>query len=292
MRDNPSLRRTSRRRFLASSAATFSAAGLTLMPNRTSAQEATSPETKPEATAPTCLDYGRSFICHTSPKNSVRFWVESKTTVIDDETGTATEFYQCGSCKSENTFAEEDLFQEDNYDFLPILGGPEMEDVLVFRRRARLTDTYRTVAKCDAYWGKPILKLHPGKNVRVLQTGEDVAAATAEALPIVSQTEIANPETGLRAIIECPVKTMNIRPSDQMYQVDTGPIAFPDLSKRCDPLIDLLSLAFIAFNAPDFADFVVERPTPVMEGEEEVCQIYHYSKPFSMPAKNVLLAME
>ena len=39
--------------------------------------------------APSCLDYGLSFICHTSPKNSARFWVESRTTVIDDESGAA-----------------------------------------------------------------------------------------------------------------------------------------------------------------------------------------------------------
>ena len=282
MSDTPNIARPSRRRFLAASAATLSAAGLALTPSRGTAQDA----------APRCLDYGRSFICHTSPKNSVRFWVESKTTVIDDENGTATEFYQCGSCKSENTFAKEDLFQQDNYDFLPILGGPDLDDILVFRRRARLTDTYRTVAKCEGYWGKPILKLRYGKSVQVLNTWEKIAAATAEAIPIVSRTEIANPDTKLRAIIECPVKTMNIRPEDKMYQVDTGPIAYPNLSERRDPLIDLLSLAFIAFNAPDFADFVVEQPTPVTEGEEEECKIYHYSKPFSTPAKNVLLAVD
>jgi len=31
------------------------------------------------------------------------------------------DYYQCASCKSENTFAERDLFQKDNYDFLPVL---------------------------------------------------------------------------------------------------------------------------------------------------------------------------
>lgn len=223
--------------------------------------------------------------------NSVRFWVESRTTIIDDEAGTSTEFYQCGSCKSENTFAEKDLFHADNYDFLPIFGGTDGEDVLVFRRLAYLSDRYRTVARSEKYWGPPTLKLREGKNVRVLANWEELAAATADAIPIVSQTEIANPETKLRAIIECPIKTMNIRPGDRKYQVDTGPIAYPDLSRRAEPMIELFSLAFIAFNAPDFADFVVEQPTAVMEGEEEVCKIYHYSNPFSLPAKNVLLAL-
>src|SRR5688500_13851288 len=45
----------------------------------------------------TCLDYGRSFICNTAKFNSVRFWVESRTVLIDGDA--RTEFYQCGSCK-------------------------------------------------------------------------------------------------------------------------------------------------------------------------------------------------
>ena len=279
--------RTSRRCFLTTSVSA-AAAGLVSVPDSSRGQDAA--DEKPSNAAPKCLDYGRSFICNTSPKNSVRFWVESRTTVIDDASGTATEFYQCGSCKSEHTFAEKDLFQADNYDFLPIFGGKEVEDLLVFRRPVRISEKYRTVVKSENYWGKPVLKLRPGKIVRELKTWEEIAAATAEAIPLVSQTEIFNPETKLRAIIECPIKTMNIHPADRKYQVDTGPVAFPDLSQKADPLIAIFRLAFIAFNAPHFADFVVEQPTPVTEGEP--VEVYHYSNPFSIPAKNKLLAVE
>ena len=58
------------------------------------------------ANEPACLDYGQSFICNTAPFNSVRFWIESRTTLTDKSTGESTTFYQCGSCKSENTFGE------------------------------------------------------------------------------------------------------------------------------------------------------------------------------------------
>jgi len=246
---------------------------------------------QPESPQIGCLDYGLSFICNPSPENSVRFWVESRTTVIDDSTGVSTEFYQCASCKSENTFAEKDLFQEDNYDFLPIFGGVDAEDLLVFRRPARLSERYRQITKSEEVWGKPILKLREGQHVQVLDGWEKIHDATAAGVPIVSQTEIKNPDTKLRAIIECPVKTMNIRPRDKMYQVDTGPIAFPDLSQRSEPLIGSLRLAFVAFNAPHFADFVIEQPTSVTEDGEELCKIYHYSNPISLPAKNTLLAV-
>ena len=235
------------------------------------------------------LDYGLSFLCNPSPSNSVRFWIESRTTVIDDSTGASTEFYQCASCKSENTFAEQDLFKEDNYDFLPIFGG---EDLLIFRRPARLSDRYRDLKKAEEVWGKPILKLREGERVMLLDTWEKIRDTTAAGVPIVTQTEIGNPDTGLRAIIECPVKTMNISIERRMYQVDTGPIAFPDLTKRYNRLIECLSLAFVAFNAPHFADFVIEQPTPAIENDKASPQIYHYSNPFSLPAKNRVLAVE
>lgn len=237
-----------------------------------------------------CLDYGRSFICGTAPFNCVRFWVESRTTVFDDQAGTSTDYYQCASCKSENTFGDKDLFLADNYDFLPILGDGYW---LIFRRHARITPRYRAIRKVEEMWGVPRMILHDAAELTALGTFEKIRDATAAGLPLVTQTEIRNDQTGLRAVIECPTKTMNISLEKSMYQVDTGPIAFPDLTRRSDPPIDSLSLGFVAFNAPHFADFVLEQPTPVVEEgqEEEKTKIYHYSSPFSLPARNVVLAL-
>jgi hypothetical protein len=60
------------------------------------------------------LDYSHSFICHTASFNSVRFWVESRTRLGVREG--RTDYLQCASCKSEDTFAAENLFYKDNYD--------------------------------------------------------------------------------------------------------------------------------------------------------------------------------
>jgi hypothetical protein len=242
-----------------------------------------------EHPATVCLDYGRSFICNTAAFNAVRFWVESRTTLMDAQGSVTMEFYQCGSCKSENTFAERSpLFSDDNYDFLPILGGKHW---LIFRRKARLTADYRRIQRTDEVWGAPDLKLQFARQITVLDTFDKIRAATAAALPLVAQTEISNADSGLRAVIEYPVKTMNISAPRQKYQVDTGPIAFPDLAKRYEPAVDCLRLAFVAFNAPHFADFVIEQPTPVVENGKEVTKIFHYSTPFTMPAKNIVFAL-
>jgi hypothetical protein len=240
---------------------------------------------------PRCLDYGRSFLCHkgeSAASNGVRFQVESRTTLIDEKNKRSYVFYQCASCKSEHTFAEKGLFQEDNYDFLPVFGDGQ---VLIFRRHCRITKAYRAVKKVEDVWGVPILRLHAAEPLTRLDTWDRVRAATDAGLPLVTQTEFRDEKSGLRAVIECPTKTMNIEPKRRRYQVDTGPVAFPDLSRRYDPPIDCLRLAFIAFNAPGFADFVVEQPTPVVEGGKELCKVYHFSGPFSLKAKNVLFAV-
>jgi hypothetical protein len=237
-----------------------------------------------------CIDYGLSFFCNTSESNSVRMWIESRTTIIDPGSGTSTVFYQCASCKSEVTFAEKDLFQVDNYDFLPIFGDGK---ILVFRRHVnKRGEGYKTVRNMAEMFGDdPVIHLHVPKVVTELTTWEKIRDITAAGIPIVTQTEFQNSDTGLRAVIECPCKTMNISHPKKMYQVDTGPVAFPDLSKRYEILIDSLSMAFMAFNTPHFTDFVIEVPTPVKDGENVVATVYHYSKLVTLQVKNRILAL-
>ena len=49
----------------------------------------------------TPLDYGASFLIGTAPQNKVRFWVESRTRIINERNGMTEDYFQCASCKSE-----------------------------------------------------------------------------------------------------------------------------------------------------------------------------------------------
>lgn len=235
------------------------------------------------------IDYGRSFIGGKWPENSVRFWVESRTRIIDERSGKHEDFYQCASCKSEDTFAAKNLFVQDNYDFLPIFGP---EDGVIFRRKAWLNPNYRSPMKAAKMWDGQIYKLRRPKSSRTLISTAEIRQATHAAMPIVAQTEIADASTGLRAVIEFPVKTMNIHDGKNMYQVDTGPVAFPDLSRRYPLLADSLALAFVAFNAPQFADFVIEDITSLKGDAQPASQVRHYSRIVSLAASNRLYALE
>ena len=235
------------------------------------------------------LDYGRSFLLGKSPENEVRFWVESRTRIIDERDGRTEDYIQCASCKSEDTFAAQELFYEDNYDFLPIF-GPQFG--LIFRRKAWLNRDYRDCCKTEDMWGGQDYHLVECRSCEELGTAEEVLEATRQWRPIVAQTEIENAETGHRAVIEYPVKTMNTRREDNTYQIDTGPVALPDLNQRTDRLIDGICLAFVAFNTTHFADFVVEQPTGAESAQaSDRVQVYHYSGRISLAARNRLYAV-
>lgn len=239
----------------------------------------------------TPLDYGRSFLIGNGPFNEVRFWVESRTRIIDETSGTHEDYIQTGSCKSEDTFAERDLFIDNNYDFMPIF-GPEY--TVIFRRQAGLNPNYKSCVPSRDMWNGQKYHLVKADSWEELKTNEAILEATYAYHPIITQTEIRNETTRLGAIIECPVKTLNTNREHNAYQVDTGPLAFPDLSQRHTRHVDGIALAFVAFNAPHFADFILEVPTPIRDSEtggQEAGTVYHYSRQVSVTATNRVYAI-
>lgn len=229
------------------------------------------------------IDYGRSFVCTLADFNSPRFIIESRCRIIDDDTGRVEDYFQCASCKSERMWVERNLFQDDNHDYLPVFGA---EYGIAFRRKAWLYDNYKTVYQSNELFGGQKFHLVTASNARILGTTTHIREATHACRPVVARTQIRHEGTHLRAIIECPVKTMNIKDDDDLYQVDTGPVIFPDLTKRRERFTDGFSLAFVAFNAPDYADFVIETPTPVTD--DGLTRVHHYSQRSGLPANNTL----
>jgi len=250
------------------------------------------------------LDYGRSFIHTKAPWNSPRFWVESRCRITDPVTKKMAEYFQCGSCKSENTFAEKDLFMTDNYDFLPVFSDDE---VVVFRRGSQWAGNYREVRRAKDWWDGNVPRLRKVQ-VRVLTTPQEIGEAIASGQPLIGQTELRSEATGRTVVLEYPIKTINWHRDDKLWQVDTGPIVLPDLSAPPDEWSRTLQLAYLAFNSWEWTDFVVEQPTPVHaisakegpeeeepdeeDNKEEVAKVLHYSGLIHKQARNVLLVVD
>ena len=252
------------------------------------AAQTAKPAGPPVALLPDALDYGRCYFNSTARWNSPRFWVESRLQITDPATKTVRAYYQCGSCKSEHTIPPRNLFHADNYDFLPVFGDA---DCVVFRRPVSVREGYRSVLPVANAWGGVVPSLRRLKG-RVLSTTREVSAAMTAGHPLVGQVELRDEKTGRTAVIECPVKTINwIRDTDQ-WQIDTGPVLLPDLSVPPDQWSQKLRLAFVAFNAFDWAEFIVEEPTPVLQGGKEVAKVHHYSVQVQTKARTALLAQE
>jgi hypothetical protein len=230
-------------------------------------------------------DYGRSFINTKANFNSPRFWVESRCRLTGTATEKSVEYYQCGSCKSEDTFAEQDLFLPDNYDFLPVLSA---DDGIVFRHHLTGAGKYREVPPINEWWGAIVPKLRSAK-ARVLQTSQEIFEAMEQGKPIVGQAELRDKSTGRIAVLEYPVKTINWHRDKKLWQVDAGPVLLPDLTVPPDAWPQTIQLAYIALNRSDRADFVVKKPTPIVEANTKS---WHYSEIVYWRTRNVLLAID
>ena len=201
-----------------------------------------------------------------------------------------------------HSFVEEGIFLKDNYDFLPVI-GPAI--AVIFRRNAWLNPNYRTIGEPHETMGH-VNRHVPEPQCEELNGEEAIFAATKEYRPLIAQTEIWNESTNLRAIIEYPIKTMNtvsasqfeplaaivhnpldISGKNSLYQTDTGPVAFPDLSERKSRHAELLWLAFVAFNATDAAEFIIEKPVAIGGTKTR-----HYTRRVRLPAKNRLFGNE
>ena len=118
-----------------------------------------------------------------------------------------------------------------------------------------------------------------------LDSAQEIVEAVLANQNLVARTELENDR--YHALIEHPVKTLNANERDNVYQTDTGPVLFPDLSVEPNALLPRMDMAYSAFNGPDWAEFIVRVPTKV----SDELSVYHYSKPARLDCENQLLKL-
>ena len=87
-----------------------------------------------------------------------------------------------------------------------------------------------------------------------------------------ASTEFETDRYGVR--LDYPVKTINVSERDGIFQTDTGPHLFPDLTRNPQDLLANFELAFSAFNQFDWIEMLVRVPTEIASG----ILVQHYSK--------------
>ena len=90
---------------------------------------------------------------------------------------------------------------------------------------------------------------------------EHIVEATLDNLPLSARSTIHNDH--YTAVIEYPIKTINVGRREHFYQTDTGPVMLPDLNREWDEMIEGIELAYAASNSPTgSSSSCASRPRP------------------------------
>ena len=250
------------------------------------------------------VDFSRSFmtwridllvkppatVSHEPPSslNNARIPLDCRCEIREKATGQSQEFVLGVNCKTERVGVERDIWTEPNADFVPIMSRDQFMTLKAFdcagkqvpfyppsrgmqpeRQVGSVAEAFDSV-RIDVAWCEG----------EVLESAGQIVAAVLDNEVLVARTEIENER--YVALIEYPVKSMNASERDDIYQPDTGPVLLPDLSREPADLIAGFDLAFVAFNCPDWAEFLVRVPTAV---NDEI-SVHHYSHSIRLDTRN------
>lgn len=221
--------------------------------------------------------------------NKARIQLEAVVDVIDDESGSSEQFVLIAACRTEWVYAEKGLFQIPSREYRNIYSLTEqrtMSSAIAYdgemSSAAPITDSFRSIEIDVARFA----------GSRVLDTPQAINEATERNVPLVGRTELRDGK-GRKYLLEYPIRTMNFRPENSSFQVDTGPLLVPDFEAGGEKPIDCLEMAHIAYNRLDRAEFILRRPTPVTDDAgRELTKVLHYSEVRELSATTRILTGE
>lgn len=227
-------------------------------------------------------DFSRSFVTFVcfEGANNARIQVEA---ICELAQGEAVERYLLvASCKSEDTYAPKNLFKSPNYDFCAIFSEDRYR---LHRVPLPFDDTVRDSGLIKDRFEQTIT-IFKAAEAEECTDVDAVYEATMEGKVLVCRTEVYGADGTSSAVLWYPVKTMNVRRDPYMFQIDTGPIILPDMTLE-QPGIDDLALAFVAWNQPDWAEFVIQQAVdPNPASPHAASRAGHYSEIRVMDACN------
>jgi hypothetical protein len=230
------------------------------------------------------LDYGRSFVTFVTHgrENNARLQIESACRIRGEEEG--EDYFFFASCKAEDTYAARNLFKADNYDFCGIFATAEYA---IFRAHPRHSEGFRECGLwqerfADVRWHVEQVQARP------LEDEKAIVQATLEGGPLIGVVEFDSPYGEWSARLEFPIKTMNVNDLEWKWQVDTGPVPFPDFGQEEEQFIEQLWPAYVAYNSFQTAEFIVQQPLDLGGG----LKVPHYWRRVSLAAQSQVLAVE
>jgi hypothetical protein len=230
------------------------------------------------------IDFANSYIGPYAEEQNAgaRIQIEAACTLIDEKSGTSDTCYLIAPCRGENMYEESGLFKMPSYDWRAIFS--ENEHLIV--RKGWTSGSNRNTLSSDS--NNP-LDVRTIADTQSLRSYAEIVERTLANVPIVARTEVQDTTRGLRAVLEYPVKTMNIVKEPLRFQVDTGPLILPDFESDADRAVERFDIAHVVYNVFDKAEFILRKPTQILEGDKPLYSVTDYSLVKEMPAQNEIL---
>jgi len=212
--------------------------------------------------------------------NNARIQIDCVCTIVERATGREQSFVLGASCKTERVGVDRDIWTSPNADFVPIFSDTHFMhlktyakcgmDVELFGQEGRRQPDRQHGLIRDAFDDLRVDLIEV--EAKELGSSREIVEATLSNRPLVARTTIESQHCS--AVLVCPIKTMNANERDWIYQTDTGPVLFPDLSRGVEDMITGFELAYCAFNCSDWAEFIIRLPTLITDDVD----VQHYSR--------------
>ena len=246
------------------------------------------------------LDYSRCFVFYTGAINdeeinTCQCQILAKCEITQEATGESEAFFLGKECIGEYTYDERGIaqlptaevciiFSNGKYKLLKKFVNHENDIIQI----GEPEEKQRIFDGRYVYWTDLRFDLRMAK-ARPLESREDIIKATLDSEPMLGRTIIWDGEREWTAVLEYPIVYMNVHPPISGFQIDVGPVLFPDFASTGETLISRLELAYVMYNDFDNAEFAIRTPTQVAQHDED--QTLHYSRAIKMPASNELFRL-
>ncbi len=224
--------------------------------------------------------------------NNARIQLESRCLIRDQQTDVTTEYVLGAACKTERVGVQQEIWTEPNADFCPILSQDYFLNLKSWDKNNKGVMLYPPSLgpQPERQLGKVAEAFDQIKiNVRLVEgellpTVDAIVQATLADELLVGRIEFTALDR-YAVTIDFPIKTINANEREHIYQTDTGPILFPDFSVPFTNVMETFHLAYVAYNCPDWAEFILRVPTPLTE----TISVNHYTKTVRLTTRNAVL---
>ena len=186
--------------------------------------------------------------------NRVRINLDARCRWVDKATGETEDFVLICRCQGEAMYVEQDLILDPPYNFWGVFSETQSHIIRTFADAAAQGDTVEDHA---SRFDSVTIDIATFGNAVELTTSAEIIEATLGAEPLIARTEIESLDGQIHATMEYPVTTMNVAPERELWQVDTGPVLFPDFEREVEQRIEKLVPGFIVYNTATYAELAL-----------------------------------